>query len=871
MLKLFIFSCSFLIFGSPCLFSQHKYQISGKITDEMKSEIAFIQVQLFTIKAEKVQLETFTWADSAGFFILHCTEPIFRGFICLNGIGWQTDTLLLESPVFSSFFLGNIQLKSVPVNLDEIMIKEKAIPYYHRGDTTIFKPQYFQDGSERVLEDLLAKLPGVRAAADGFLYFRGKRVSKILWDGDDLLGEDYSKATKRMPAGVANEFRFLDRYEGNPLLQSLNQSDQLVLDIETRESFKGKWIGDSFLGTGLTPFIMAGFNGYRIQKKIKVLTLLEANGFDDSSPGKKVTFDYADELNSAFQPVSILSWFVFPSFFPVILSNPRYNRGKSITVNGGPHWKLGKDGYLNMHVDGLVAADFFRQNQFSNQLLSQRSWNQRWEQHEDLKRATFNAEGRTKWSEKSNLTFHLNLLNESFNLKKSDTIWGNELLPKTTTEYLWHLALNGNFHTDWIYKTMENKVWRLKSWTHVGKMANQYNWQIDNETALNAQYVEQSNYFSRIQGMLIKKRFQLELGAHFQENQFDAFKQPEERGIGEIKVASRLIWIGVKTEIVRKSHLFAMTGNVGPGFFDAYRPTNALIKYGIWIDGHFRYKKTFSKKWFFESTWQISPVLPDAGQLFSGAVRTGIFQRESGMNDLIIPQSTRFKNKILFSNPKRLWESQLSLVLNVKTPFLGNRILSGYGPDWLIEKYAFDLSKGIIFQWNIDKYFMQQSASTGLQLYASKQQFLFGLDQFTGENRFFHLNGKWDARFSLGKLNLGLAASIHFRRTLTAQGALTFLTQTVTSGNLKYRIFKKSYIKMELEYLSRNVTGNKGWLWFKAEGKCIINDRFHLLMEIKNVFNNRLLTIGDLGAESQLIQQFQLNPQMVILKIHKNF
>ncbi|MFM7092614.1 MAG: hypothetical protein ACKOZZ_17585, partial [Bacteroidota bacterium] len=124
MLKLFIFSCSFLIFGSPCLFSQHKYQISGKITDEMKSEIAFIQVQLFTIKAEKVQLETFTWADSAGFFILHCTEPIFRGFICLNGIGWQTDTLLLESPVFSSFFLGNIQLKSVPVNLDEIMIKE---------------------------------------------------------------------------------------------------------------------------------------------------------------------------------------------------------------------------------------------------------------------------------------------------------------------------------------------------------------------------------------------------------------------------------------------------------------------------------------------------------------------------------------------------------------------------------------------------------------------------------------------------------------------------------------------------------------------------------------------------------------------------
>jgi hypothetical protein len=866
-----IFIAFLFLMRVPPLFSRSDFQISGRVIDETKREIAYIQVQLFKINEGKVQLEAFTWADTTGAFTLHYTEPIVSGFIAFSGIGWQTDTLILHRPLYAFYNLGDIVMKASPLQLDEIIIKGEAISYYQREDTTIFKPQFFQDGSERVLEDLLAKLPGVSVAADGFLYFRGKRVSKVLWDGDDLLGADYAKATKKMPVGVANEFRFLDKYEGNPLLQSLKQSEQLVLDIETKDSFKGKWIGDSFLGIGTIPYITAGFNGYSIKKKLKLLSLIEANGFDDSSPGKKITFDEVDELNSAFQPANVLSWFVFPAFFPVVLSNPSIHRGKSITFTGGPHWKLGKNGFLHMHFEGLLSRDIFQHNQFLQQLMYLRSWHQRWEQNEQVRRLKLNAEGRINWSDKSNLTFHLRVVNEGLNLKKTDTISGNKWLPATTTEYLWNTGIHGDFHTDWIYKRKEDKVWRLKTWTHWMKMEDQYHWLVDNETVFHTQYVEQSNSFSRIQGQWIKRGIQLEIGAHFQENYFDAFKSVEQRGLQEIKITSQLFWIGGKKEIAVKSHLFTISGSIGPGFFDVVRPNHVFQNIGMRLDVQCRYKKTISKKWTFESTLQSSPVLPDASQLFKGEVRTGIFQRESGMDDLIIPQSTRFKNNIRFSDPKKLWESQLSMVLNYKSPFLGNRIFSGNTSDWFIEKYAFDFSKGFIFQWNIDKYFIQQSASTGLQLYASKQYFQYGLDQYIGENRFFHFNGKWDARYSVGKMNLGLAAGIHFRQRSTAQGALSILTQTVTSGNLQYKIFKKSYLKIELEYLSRNVTGNKGWLWAKIEAKSIINDRFHVFIEIKNAFNNRMLILGDLSADSQLIREFQINPCMVIFKIYKNF
>ena len=272
-----------LVFIWSSLFSQQNFSIKGKIVDEKEMNLPFVQVQLFHNLNGITKLETYGWADSSGNFQLIFTPPLINAFISLNAMGWQSDTFFLKDQLLSSTYIGSISLKESPIPLNEILIKEKSIAYYQRGDTTIFKPSFYQDGSERVLEDLLAKLPGVRVADDGFLYFRGKRVSKVLWDGDDLLGNDYAKGTKRMPAGVAAEFRFLDKFEGNPLMKSMNQSNQLVLDIEIKNTFKGQWIGDSFLGIGFSPLLAAGFNGYRIQKKIKFLSFAEGNSFNDLS------------------------------------------------------------------------------------------------------------------------------------------------------------------------------------------------------------------------------------------------------------------------------------------------------------------------------------------------------------------------------------------------------------------------------------------------------------------------------------------------------------------------------------------------------------------------------------------------------------
>jgi hypothetical protein len=402
-------------------------------------------------------------------------------------------------------------------------------------------------------------------------------------------------------------------------------------------------------------------------------------------------------------------------------------------------------------------------------------------------------------------------------------------------------------------------------------MQDAYDWQVDNRQTFNTQYVGQSNYFSRLQGLLILPTYQWEIGSHVQQNQFNAYLQGEERALRKVNLLYHLIWFGGKREWIKKSHLLSVSGSAGPASFKYLRSFVETRKNTFLLEGNLRYKLGLSKKFTFESVLQFTPVLPDAGQIFKGQIRTGILQRETGMDELIVPRSTQFKNRLIYSDNKKQWESQANFTLNYKSPYLGNRTLSGIEPDWLIEKYAFRLSKGMIIQWNIDKYFIQQSASFGLNINASRQNFLFGLDQWIGENVFYHLAGKLDVRLKVGKLGVVLSPGIYHRQTTTDRGDLSVLTQFMSSGNLQWNIWEKSSVNISVEYLPRKLTGNKPWFWAKAEGKFPINEKYFLVLEVKNIFNQRNLTLGDLWADNQLIQQFQVNPSLVMVKIYKNF
>ena len=89
----------------------------------------------------------------------------------------------------------------IPKNkvLREVIVKtNKAITV--SGDTVTYNADSFKLNAGASVEDLLKKLPGLQVDKDGGIKAFGKKVEKVLIDGDDFFAEDATVATRNLDA-----------------------------------------------------------------------------------------------------------------------------------------------------------------------------------------------------------------------------------------------------------------------------------------------------------------------------------------------------------------------------------------------------------------------------------------------------------------------------------------------------------------------------------------------------------------------------------------------------------------------------------------------------------------------------------------------
>ncbi|NJN34482.1 MAG: carboxypeptidase-like regulatory domain-containing protein, partial [Saprospiraceae bacterium] len=134
------------------------------------------------------------------------------------------------------FEAKNIRLnaENLPENLvfilspKELLLKEAVVTasskVIERNDTTTFKADAFRDSTERNLEQLLAKLPGVEVDKNtGQIFVQGKPIKKIFIEGDDLTGRNYQLMSQNLAADVVDKIQIIDRFTENKLLKGLKK------------------------------------------------------------------------------------------------------------------------------------------------------------------------------------------------------------------------------------------------------------------------------------------------------------------------------------------------------------------------------------------------------------------------------------------------------------------------------------------------------------------------------------------------------------------------------------------------------------------------------------------------------------------------
>ncbi|GAA4279787.1 carboxypeptidase regulatory-like domain-containing protein [Gaetbulibacter aestuarii] len=127
------------------------------------------------------------------------------------------------------------------------------MPVTIKGDTLVYNADSFKDGTERKLEDVLKKLPGVEINDDGQIEVEGKRVNKIMVDGKDFFDGDTKLASKNIPSNAVDKVQVLKNYaEVGQLSSVTNNQDNYAINIKLKEGKKNFWFGNVMAGGGVS-------------------------------------------------------------------------------------------------------------------------------------------------------------------------------------------------------------------------------------------------------------------------------------------------------------------------------------------------------------------------------------------------------------------------------------------------------------------------------------------------------------------------------------------------------------------------------------------------------------------------------------------
>ena len=222
-------------------------KLEGTVKDTLKNPLELANVVAINLKTKG--LESFGITNDKGVFKLELkANSNYNIQISYIGLKTINDTISTkESNLKKDYIL-------MPENaLDEVELIYK-IPVTIKGDTIVYNADSFKNGTERKLEDVLEKLPGVEINEDGQVEVEGKVVNKLMVNGKDFFDGDTKLATKNIPSKAVDKIQVLRNYsEVGQLRGVTNNQDNVALNIKLKEGKENFWFGNVTAGAGASP------------------------------------------------------------------------------------------------------------------------------------------------------------------------------------------------------------------------------------------------------------------------------------------------------------------------------------------------------------------------------------------------------------------------------------------------------------------------------------------------------------------------------------------------------------------------------------------------------------------------------------------
>lgn len=194
-------------------------------------------------------LQSYSITDNKGNYKLSLEDGETYSFK-ISYLGFNTKNVEISVAAKSSDITHNFVLDEANESLNQIDITYE-MPVKIVGDTIVYNSDSFTNGTEKKLEDVLKKLPGVEIDDNGEIEVEGKKVQKVLVEGKAFFDGDSKVATQNIPASAIDKIQVLKNYnEVSGMRGVTNNEDNIAINIKLKEGKKRFWFGEVNAGVG---------------------------------------------------------------------------------------------------------------------------------------------------------------------------------------------------------------------------------------------------------------------------------------------------------------------------------------------------------------------------------------------------------------------------------------------------------------------------------------------------------------------------------------------------------------------------------------------------------------------------------------------
>lgn len=220
-------------------------EISGQVFNDQDEELSGATVMVS--KDSVSSILAYGISDVNGKFKIAVKNESDSLFLKVSYIGFGTFKKTIQNKAQTL----EVKLSTSSESLKEVLVKSEILR--QRGDTLSFSVAAFRGKNDRVMADVLKKIPGIDIRPNGQIFYKDEPIQKYYIEGLDLLEGRYNLANNNLSAEAVSKVEILENHQPVKVLDSLEFSERASINIKLKKDIT--FSGTATAGIGAAPLL----------------------------------------------------------------------------------------------------------------------------------------------------------------------------------------------------------------------------------------------------------------------------------------------------------------------------------------------------------------------------------------------------------------------------------------------------------------------------------------------------------------------------------------------------------------------------------------------------------------------------------------